>query len=89
MLTKPDGCNSCPLKDKGKGFVPDLTYPNSKYIIFGEAPGKNEIEEGKPFVGKAGFVLKNWLLRVVPQLQLAEEKKKVSYMNILKCLPPE
>jgi uracil-DNA glycosylase family 4 len=60
-----------------------------KFTIYGEAPGKVEITEGKPFQGKAGFVLKNWGMRVVPLLQLAAEKNQVSYRNILKCLPPE
>lgn len=89
MTTKPITCEGCPLHSKGKGFVPDQRVTNPDYIIFGEAPGSAEISAGKPFQGKAGFVLKNWLIRQVPQLQLADEKRKVSYMNVLKCLPPE
>lgn len=77
------------MHDKGKGFVPDQLAPHADYILYGEAPGKNEIAEGKPFVGMAGFVLKNWLVRAVPQIQLAWERKKVSLMNTLRCLPPE
>lgn len=89
LLAKPSGCDGCPLRDKGKGFVPDQMAPNAEYIAYGEAPGSNEIADGVPFVGMAGFVLKNWLIRAVPAIQLAAERKKISYMNVLRCLPPE
>ena len=89
MLQKPSGCSACPLRDKGKGFVPDQLAPNADYIMFGEAPGGTEVETGKPFQGRAGFVLKNWLIKSVPMLQLASERNKISYCNVLRCLPPE
>jgi uracil-DNA glycosylase len=90
MLAKPDSCAGCPLKDKGKGFCRDKPAKRkAKYLFIGEAPGKNEVEAGEPFVGKAGFVLKNWLIRAVGDLQLAEEKGEIHYANTLRCLPPE
>ena len=89
MLAKPSGCNLCPLRDKGQGFVPDLIAKDEEYRFIGEAPGKNEIIKGEPFIGKAGHVLKNWLLRAVPQLRLAWEQKRISLANTLRCLPPE
>lgn len=89
MLVKPEGCVGCVLYDKGKGFVPDQTVKQPDYVIYGEAPGSTEVTEAKPFVGKAGFVLKQWLMRAVPLIQLAQEKGKISYCNVLRCLPPE
>ena len=89
MISKPVGCEGCVLQHCGRGFVPDLLATDEEYCIFGEAPGTTEIENGKPFEGKAGFVLKNWLIRVVPQLQIALEKNKISFRNILHCLPPD
>ena len=89
MLNKPEECKGCPLEHKGKGFVPDDIKPNAKFIVFGEAPGSTEVTQGKPFQGKAGFVLKQWIMKAIPQLQIAEEKHKISYCNVLKCLPPE
>lgn len=83
-------CDSCPLKSCGaRGFVPDDIPTGAQYIVRGEAPGSTELVEGKPFTGKAGFVLKNWIIRAVPQLQVALEKGKVGFSNNLKCLPPE
>ena len=89
MLNKPTGCSACPLRDTGKGFVPDKISPNPDYVAVGEAPGKHEVEAAEPFVGQAGFVLKNWLLHAVPQLRLAFEQGKISFVNTLRCLPPE
>lgn len=89
MINKPEGCTGCPLQHKGKGFVPDDIKPNAKIVIMGETPGTTEVAQGKPFQGKAGFVLKQWIMKSIPQLQILEEKKKVSYCNVLKCLPPE
>jgi len=89
MLKKPETCRNCSLFDTGKGWVPDQIAPKAEYILYGEAPGKNEVAEGKPFVGRAGYVLKQWLLKAVPILQLAVERNKVSFCNVLRCLPPE
>lgn len=89
MLKKPNTCEGCPLNETGKGFCPDNITSSEEYVIFGEAPGKTEVEVGKPFQGKAGFVLTQWLMRAVPTLQLASEKKRISYRNILHCLPPD
>lgn len=90
LLKKPAGCDGCSLQMKGVGFCPDRPAKNvAKYAFIGEAPGKNEVEKGEPFVGKAGFVLENWLVRAVPMLQLAKEKGEIMYANTLRCLPPE
>lgn len=89
MLKKPDGCNGCPLQQKGQGFCLDRKVKNPKILFIGEAPGKNEIQKGEPFIGKAGFVLENWLIRAVPNMQLAKEKGEIMYANTLRCLPPE
>lgn len=89
MIKKPEGCVGCPLAEKGKGFCPDRLAKAPKYMLVGEAPGKNEIEKGEPFIGKAGYVLEQWLLRAVPLLKIAKERGEVSYMNTLRCLPPE
>lgn len=88
-MTKPSGCAGCPLEHKGKGFVPDKIAKRPTYLFIGEAPGGNEVTASEPFVGKAGFVLKQWGVKAVPQLQLAMERGEVSLGNTLRCLPPE
>lgn len=88
-FNQPPSCEGCPLYKVGLGFVPDLISKDEEYCIFGEAPGSTEVSNGKPFEGQAGFVLKNWLMRAVPPIQIALEKGKVSFRNILHCLPPD
>ena len=88
-MTKPETCRGCPLHEIGKGFCPDAIAPHPKILLIGEAPGKTEVATGKPFQGRAGFVLDNWLIRAVPLLQLAKERGEITVMNTLRCLPPE
>jgi len=52
-------------------------------MFIGEAPGKNEDEQGLPFVGKAGKNLDDMLAKVGLSLN------EVYIANILKCRPPE
>ena len=88
-LKRPDTCTGCPLHDKSvHGFCPDKLVSNPEYVVYGEAPGKNELIKAEPFVGDAGFVLKNWLMKAVPQMQIASEKNRIAYQNVLHCLPP-
>lgn len=47
-----ENCEECSLHSNGKA-VPYWTN-DSKYIIVGEAPGKNEVVNNIPFVGTAG-----------------------------------
>jgi uracil-DNA glycosylase len=61
---------------------------DAEVVFHGEAPGKNEIIQGSPFVGKAGFVLEFWLLAAVPKLKVLWDQKKVGLANCLRCLPP-
>jgi DNA polymerase len=57
--------------------------PKSEILFVGEAPGKNEDEQGYPFVGAAG---KN-LDKLLEKVGLTMEDIYVA--NILKCRPPE
>jgi uracil-DNA glycosylase len=52
-------------------------------LFVGEAPGKNEDEQGLPFVGRAGKNLDELLAKV--GLSLGD----IYIANILKCRPPE
>jgi uracil-DNA glycosylase family 4 len=52
-------------------------------LVVGEAPGEDEDAQGKPFVGKAGKLLKT----VLPELEL-DLKKDVRFTNVVRCRPP-
>ncbi len=49
-------CEQCPLNDRP--FVPSQRLEGNFLAIVGEAPGREEAEQGKPFVGMSGKVLK-------------------------------
>ena len=62
--------------------VPGVGNCNAQIMVIGEAPGKNEAEQGEPFVGRAGNLLTNILEAAhMP-------RQSVFITNILKCRPP-
>ena len=70
-------CKNCKNIVVGKGNL------NADIMFIGEAPGKNEDEQGIPFVGAAGKNLDGLLEKVGLTLN------NVYITNILKCRPPE
>lgn len=56
--------------------------PNADIVFIGEAPGKNEDEQGKPFVGAAGKFLNEMLLAA------GMDRSDVYITNIVKYRPP-
>lgn len=62
--------------------VPGVGNPNSKVMFLGEAPGKDEAEQGCPFVGRAGMLLNNIIEAA------GWRRDEVFICNILKCRPP-
>ena len=54
-------CDVCPF---GGTKVPSSGDPRKcKYILIGEAPGRNEVVQGEPFVGETGKLLEAFLSR--------------------------
>ncbi len=66
-----------------KNIVVGKGNPKAGILFIGEAPGKNEDEQGIPFVGAAGKNLDKLLAEV--KLSLDD----IYITNILKCRPPE
>jgi len=77
LAKNTDICKNCKNIVIGKG------NENADILFVGEAPGKNEDEQGLPFVGKAGKNLDDMLVKVGLSLN------DVYIANILKCRPPE
>ena len=77
-----DSCSKCGLCGTRTNVVPGDGNPHAKVMFIGEAPGKNEDLQGKPFVGAAGKTLDALLQRI----GLAREDVYIA--NILKCRPP-
>ena len=75
-------CKACSLCEGRTNIVFGEGDPHARVMIIGEAPGKNEDLQGKPFVGAAGKLLDELL--VVANLT----REEVFIANVLKCRPP-
>jgi len=77
LVKQTEICKNCKNIVVGKGNA------NAKILFVGEAPGKNEDEQGFPFVGAAGKNLDKLLQNVGLSLD------NIYVANILKCRPTE
>lgn len=76
-------CPLCKLSRSRKNAVPGEGQLSAKLMFIGEAPGKNEDDKGKPFVGAAGRILNEALEKAGIQRSL------VFITNVVKCRPPD
>ena len=75
-------CRRCGLCNSRLNTVPGEGNPDSPVVFVGEAPGREEDEQGKPFVGSAGRLLD----KLLGEAGLGREEVYIA--NILKCRPP-
>jgi DNA polymerase len=75
-------CEKCPLWESRTLAVPGDGRYTSKVMIIAEAPGKEEDETGKPFVGAAG----RFLNKVLEGTGL--DRGDFFITNTVKCRPP-
>jgi uracil-DNA glycosylase len=76
--------NVCPdLAQEATQLVFGDGNPNADMVFIGEAPGKNEDLQGKPFVGAAGKFLNEMLAGI------GLNREDVYITNIVKYRPPE
>ncbi len=64
-------------------FVPPTGPKDARFMLVGEAPGANEVEEGEPFVGRAGEKLDEILE------EMGVERSDLYITNLVKVRPPE
>ncbi len=76
-------CLLCPLGKTRKNLVFGQGNPSARIVFVGEAPGADEDEQGLPFVGRAGQLLTDI---IVKGMKMA--RQDVYICNILKCRPP-
>ncbi len=74
--------NNCGLKELATQPVYEITPPSSGILLIGEAPGKNEDLQGRPFVGSAG----KFLDELLKSIGFSREEVYVS--NVVKYRPP-
>jgi DNA polymerase len=76
-------CHLCPLGKTRKNLVFGTGNPEARIVFVGEAPGADEDEQGLPFVGRAGQLLTDIIVK-----GMKLERKNLYICNILKCRPP-
>jgi len=76
-------CKRCELWKTKTNYVPGEGNPNAKIVFVGEAPGREEDKQGRPFVGNAG----KYLTEVLKKMGV--DRKDVFITNVLKCRPPK
>ncbi|MBE6521538.1 MAG: uracil-DNA glycosylase [Thermoplasmata archaeon] len=81
MRPEPD-CRLCGLCEGRTNIVlPDGTY-DTGIVFVGEAPGENEDNEGRPFVGRSGKILEGMMK------DAGFSRSDVLITNTVKCRPP-
>jgi len=76
-------CTLCRLHEGRTHAVPGDGPRDAKLFLVGEAPGRREDEQGRPFVGASGKVLDAALERA------GLARRDVFITNVVKCRPPE
>lgn len=74
-------CTACPLSQNRTHPVPGEGPDQSEVIFIGEAPGFNEDQQGRPFVGPAGRVLETLLDSI------GLKRSDIFITNVVKCRP--
>ncbi len=75
--------NGGPLAGPNVNPVPGEGNPDAEILFIGEAPGFNENQQGRPFVGQAGKLLRKELAKN------GFDEREVYITNIVKFRPPE
>jgi len=75
-------CERCALAKTRKSVVFGEGNPKADIVFVGEAPGEEEDNQGRPFVGRAGKLLDQLIERI------GIKRSDVFICNVLKCRPP-
>jgi uracil-DNA glycosylase len=76
-------CTRCKLHKARKNIVFGVGNPKAELVFVGEGPGRDEDEQGEPFVGRAGKLL----TQMIEAMGL--RRADVYIANVVKCRPPE
>ncbi len=85
VRSKCEKCMACALGKTRKNIVFSDGNPSSAKVVFiGEAPGEMEDETGRPFVGRAGQLLNEFLAEAG-----ISREEDIYIINTVKCRPPQ
>jgi uracil-DNA glycosylase len=76
-------CTRCKLHVARKNIVFGVGNPKAQLVFVGEGPGRDEDEQGEPFIGRAGKLLTSMIEA------MGLKRSDVYICNVVKCRPPE
>jgi len=76
-------CRLCTLADTRQLAVPGEGNIKTEIMFVGEAPGRDEDVQGRPFVGRAGQLL----TKIINAMKF--KRNEVYITNTIKCRPPK
>ncbi|MGA0542068.1 uracil-DNA glycosylase [Neotabrizicola sp. VNH66] len=82
------GFDLCDLKRGARNTVFSDGNPKARVLILGEAPGRDEDLEGRPFVGRAGQLLDRMFAAIGLSRQNPDTEKALYITNVLFWRPP-
>jgi uracil-DNA glycosylase family 4 len=75
-------CTRCGLHKTRQKAVPGEGPVNARIMLIGEAPGREEDLQGRPFVGRSGRILDEILA------EAGFRRKELFITSVVKCRPP-
>jgi DNA polymerase len=79
----------CELKRGAKSLVFSDGLPGARVLILGEAPGRDEDLEGRPFVGRAGQLLDRMFGAVGLSRTSTDPERALYITNVMVWRPPQ
>ena len=79
----------CELKHGARNLVFSDGNPSARAMIIGEAPGREEDLQGKPFVGRAGQLLDRMFEAIGLRRSSKFSEKSIYLTNVLPWRPPQ
>jgi len=83
------GFEYCELKRGARNLVFSDGNPAAQVMIVGEAPGRDEDQQGKPFAGRAGQLLDKMLAAIGLDRQSQEPANAAYITNVVPWRPPQ
>ncbi|MFM8746580.1 MAG: uracil-DNA glycosylase [Aestuariivirga sp.] len=83
-----DRFDACPLKKTATRLCFADGNPAARVMLVGEAPGRDEDIQGKPFVGRSGQLLDRMLAAIGLSRQAADRESAVFITNTIFWRPP-
>ncbi|GGE58725.1 uracil-DNA glycosylase [Actibacterium pelagium] len=89
LRTAIEAFEHCELKRGARNLVFADGQPNARVMVIGEAPGRDEDMQGKPFVGRAGQLLDKMFAAIGMDRTSPDAEAALYITNVLPWRPPQ